>query len=219
MMKVLLPSVRLFRGTFMFSRIMILVLMSAAYMPLYPMLTKLNATYLTVFGLTVVTLCKALSGIVPIYLRWLSINIVYVVIMLTDLLIMLGLGYIAVYMAPNIDKGIVQDTGIYLIIFITVTIFIQDTLLNIYNIKVENFVSKKYSNDYEDFKYSLKTMNSVGMLVAISLGLVVSSTLNSFGTCVVGVIMLGGCLVLELAFYKSMLKENIDEYLAKYGEE
>lgn len=156
------PSV--FKGTFLYYRLMTNVFIVLSYITLSPFESKLRGVYLSVSAITVVLLLESISGMISYIFKKFKDTTLLWSLITSDFIV---LGFII-----NILAGGNQYVSLIGLISVNLT---QNILGPALIIQMQDLVSKRFPDKYKDYMFSVSFYTSFGKTLVLMFVLAITS--------------------------------------------
>lgn len=189
-------KINVFYGTFLFKRLILVVVMVMSFNLLSPVITSIYGKNLDITAISLFSIIVTSVGILQVLVRKVSIKYTSLCVIISHFILLLGLLVYAL--------GLVND--MFLIYVLLFTTSLEALIGSAYINKISNILSKLYPNEYEEFLFSK------GALISISglLGLTISATTSYLGgticTAIVVIIALSISIILGYTQIKDLVR-------------
>lgn len=189
-------KINVFYGTFLFRRLILIVVMIMSFNLLSPVETSIYGKNLDITTISLFSIIVTSVGILQVLVRKVGIKYTSWCMIISDFILLLGLLIYAL--------GLVND--MFLIYVLLFTSSLEALIGSAYINKISNILSKSYSKEYEEFLFSKGALISIASLLGLTITAITSHLGGTICTVIVVMIALTISIVLSYTQIKDLVR-------------
>lgn len=181
-------KINVFYGTFLFNRLIFVVILTTTWNLLSPIITSVYGKNLDITAISLLSIIITSVGILQVFVRKVGIKYTSWCLLISDFILLIGLLIFVL--------GLINE--MFLIFVLLITSSLGALMGSSYFNKVSNMLSKLYPNEYEEFLFSKGALTSISCLLGLSIT-AVTSYLGGTNLTII-IIMISICVTIILGY-------------------